>query len=185
MKYHSSKPRKSIALLSIICLALAACHKPGKTDNQINKIEIATGGGLKKAGFIAIQIDSTLTFNYYGGYNAKLKDYYSGKISPAFWDTLNLKLKAINFKKLDTTQYLGMDGQMAEVIFYWNNQKRHITSPIDEGDDSVSRALSWIANSYQHIELHKLRDTIKFGTTYQHLKPLIAIKGTVKFPPEK
>jgi hypothetical protein len=174
-----------IFLLLIGGCLLDACHKPISKKNEINKIEIATGGCLRRCPVIGIIIDSTLSLKYYGGYKAKLQGYYSGIVTQGFWDTLNMKLKHINFKKLDTTDYLPLDGEDAEVIFYWNKQKRHIFKSIDDDPDSISHVLIWIANSYKHIELHKLENSVHFETTYQFIQPPKPKLDQIRFPPPK
>jgi len=174
---------KLIFLSLIGSCFLVACHKPVKRKNQINKIEIATGGCLRGCPAIGIRIDSSLTYIYYGGWKAKLQGYYAGTVTQGFWDTLNMKLKHINFKNLDTSKYLPIDGEPAEVIFYWNKQKRHIFKSIDDDPDSVSHTLIWIANSYKHVELHKLQDSVRFETNYHFMRPPKPKIDQVKFPP--
>jgi hypothetical protein len=67
---------------------------------------------------VGLIIDSTLNMQYYGGYKAALQGYYYGKVTPGFWDTLNIQLRQINFKKLDTAyRSLPIDGEPLEAIF--------------------------------------------------------------------
>jgi len=175
-------------LLTFACCLFAACRNPAKRKDQINRIDIADGGCMKGCPAIGISIDTSLTLKYYGGYKAKLQGYYEGKITQGLWDTLNLKLTHINYKKLDTATYYGMDGETAEVIFYWNKQKRHITREIYEDPDSVSHVLIWIVNSYKQVKLHKLTDTVKLETKYQFMMPPRPPRpklDQVKFPPPR
>jgi hypothetical protein len=188
MQYHNSKSiihwlslNKLIILMSTISFILISCHKPIHPKDQIRSIEIETGGGIKRYPVVAIRIDSLLTFKYHGGDNAKLQGYYSGTVSQGFWDTLNIKLKQINFKKLDTTPYDMLDEERVEAIFYWESHKRHITKPIVNNPDSVSDALIWIANSYKNVSLHKTKDTTAFETPFR-TQPRPA-KINIKFPP--
>jgi hypothetical protein len=174
---------KSIFAVVVGSFILSACLKTIRPKDQIQRIEIATSGCLKGCPVIGIQIDSLLTFRYYGGYKAKLQGFYSGVVTQGFWDTLNFKLKQINFKQLDTAQYYGIDGEVAEVIFYWGDQKRHIYKPIDGDPDAVSHTLKWVINSYNQVDLHPLKDNIKFETSYQNMKPPIFENDQVKFPP--
>ena len=171
-------------LAACICVWIS-CRLPGKPKDQIKSIEIATDGCLAGCPVIAIRIDSSLTLKYHGGFNAVPKGFYSGVVTQGFWDTLNVKLKQINFKKLDTAQYYSIDGEVAEAIFYWDSHKRHIFKSIYENPDSVSSVLIWIINSYKHIDPHKLKDSVKFETTYQNMQPPILIEDHVLFPPPK
>jgi len=165
------------------CFILMGCHHPPVPGRQIKSIEIATAGGLSVNPVVAIQIDSSLTLRYYGGRNAKPAGYYTGVVTQGFWDTLNIKLKKIDFKKLDTAQFYGMDEQVAEVAFYWGNHKRHIFKAIDGEPDSVSNTLKWIANSYKQVTLHHLKDSFKFETPFQALNLPIRKYEQVKLPP--
>lgn len=179
---------KPIAIILICGCMLVACHSPLKRKNQINRIDIADGGCMKGCPAVGISIDTSLTLKYYGGYKAKLQGYYSGKVTQGFWDSLNIKLEQIRFKKLDTSNFAELDGQSAEVAVYWNKQKRHFTRSIFEDPDSVSHVLIWIINSYKQVKLHKLTDTVKFETRYQFIMPPRPPKyklDQVKFPPPK
>lgn len=175
---------KFICALVLICF-LAGCFQPTKKEDNINKIEIATSGCLRGCPVIGISIDSSLAFRYYGGYKAKLQGYYSGVVTRGFWNTLNIKLKKISFKTLDTSKDYPIDGEVAEAIFYWNNQKRHIFKSIDADPDSVSHVLIWIINSYKNIELNKLKDSGKFETRYQYMMPPKPNLHQIIFPPPK
>ena len=164
-----------------------ACNKPQNNNNEINKIEIATSGCLRHCPVVGLIIDSTLNLEYYGGDKAILQGYYHGKVTPGFWDTLNIKLKQINFKKLDTSRQLIVDGEQAEAIFYWGTNKRHVFVSIEENTDSAARVFTWIINSYKRVELQKLNDSVKFETTFQYRQPPSPPSPTdgVLFPPPK
>jgi hypothetical protein len=166
-------------------LFLTACQKPVGKKEEIGKIEIATTGCLRGCPIVGLQIDSSFKLVYYGGYKSKLQGYYEGKITQDIWDTLNFKLKHINYRKIDTSEYLEIDGENAEAIFYWNKQKRHIYRSIYENPDSISDALIWIINCCKRVKLQKSKDSIKFETTYQNIKPPIMAKYPIQFPPPK
>jgi hypothetical protein len=188
MKIDRLQPLQLITIILICGCMLIGCHNPLRRKDQINRIEIATGGCLHGCPVIGLRIDSALKLIYYGGYKAKLQGYYSGFVTQGFWDTLNVKIKQINYKKLDTVNDLGLDGQDAEVIFYWNKQKRHIFKSIYEDPDSISHVLIWITDSYKHFQLQKSNDTPKFETTYQFMRPPSPPKpklDQVTFPPPK
>ena len=169
----------------VAILLLAACGRSAGNKDDNSKIEIAPGGCLRSCPVVGIKIDSSLKLVYYGGYKAKLQGYYEGKIAQDVWDTLNSKLKHINYRKIDTAEYLSIDGENAEAIFYWGDQKRHIYRSIYENPDSISDALIWIINCYKRAGLQESKYSVKFETKYQNMKPPILINDTVKFPPPK
>ena len=174
----------SFILIILLVISLCGCNKHRTNKNEINKIEIATGGCLRGCPVIGLIIDSALNYSYYGGEKAKLRGYFHGEITPELWDSLNLKLKKINFKEINSEE-LGLDGENAEVIFYWGNNKKHLFKSIYGNHDSVSNVLIWIINSYKHIRLNKSSEQIRFNTTYQFMKaPMPRPKlDNVKFPP--
>ena len=174
---------KCFPLLVIGWCLLTSCNKPTINKNSISRIDIATSGCLRGCPVVGLSIDSTLELKYYGGYKARLHGYYEGEVSNGFWDTLNYNLKMIKFNELDTSKDMPIDGEVAEVIFYWNGQKRHVYKSIYEDADSVSHILIGVINSYQHIELHKIKDSIKFETIYQYLMPPSPKAYNVVFPP--
>jgi hypothetical protein len=187
MKITNLQLMKPISIILICGCMLAACHRPLKRKDQINRIEIADGGCMTGCPVFGIRIDSTLALKYYGGYKAKLRGYYSGRVTQGFWDTLNTKLEQIKFKGLETNNFGELDGHSAEIVVYWNKQKRHFMRSIYEDPDSISHILIWIADSYKHIQLKKSNDTLKFETTYQFMMPPSPKSklDQVKFPPPK
>jgi len=126
--------RKS-SLIFCVFLLFSACNKAVRDKNEINKIEIAIGGSIKREATISLQIDSSLKLKYYVGQYSKLKGFYEGQVSQAFWDSLNMKLKIIHYEKLDTSSSLPIDGEAAEAILYSNKQKRHLFYEIDGDPD--------------------------------------------------
>ena len=154
-----------------ITVIFVSCKTSRKNNGEINKIEIARGDCLRGCTVVGLIIDSTLNMQYYGGFKATLRGYYHGKVTPGFWDTLNIKLKQINFKKLDTYNHLPVDGEQAEAIFYWGTNKRHVFVSIEKNADSAASVFTWIINSYKCVELQKLNNSVKFETTFQYMQP--------------
>ncbi len=175
--------RSCITLFVIIFIS--ACHKPAIRKNEINKIEIATAGGIRHYPVFGIIIDSTLSYRYYGSYYSKPQGYYEGKVTQAFWDTLNIKLKQINFKEIETSKYFGMDEEVIDAVFYWDRQRRHVFKPLFDDGNNEEKVFRWILNSYKTIQLSKSIDSAKFAATFQYIlpeppKPKV---DQVKFPP--
>jgi hypothetical protein len=186
--YVSEKMKHSILPLLFILLLLTSCHKTCAKKDFITKIEVAKGGCLRGCPITAISIDSTLTYNYFGGYKAKLQGYYTGKVTQGYWDTLNAKLKQVDFKKIDSdARYLPLDGEPGEVICYVGSSKKHFFISIYEDDttDYKSQLFREIAYSYNHVSLYKMKDSSKFDVIFQHIIPPRPKLDQIKFPPPK
>ncbi|HEY4322950.1 MAG TPA: DUF6438 domain-containing protein [Mucilaginibacter sp.] len=168
-------------------ILLSRCDNHITRRNTITRIEVAKGGCLRGCPVTAISIDSSLTFGYFGGYKAKLKGNYTGKVTQGFWDSLNMKLEQMNYKHLDTTEYLELDGEQAEVICYWAGHKRRITLSIDGFDTTSykSKFFRDLAYSYDHVKLNKTSSVVKFEVKYQYMTPPLPKKDNVKFPPPR
>jgi len=170
----------------IFTILLASCSRAKKTDNEnsITKIEFATGECYGDCTQIAINLDSDLIFNYYGGKNAKLKGFYSGNISEPVWDTLNRKLEAIHNK--GQTDGMGiMDDEEVELIIYYHHKSIHINSTLNSLPDSTRKVIEWLKKSINYVKLNPAKDSIKFGTIFQYEKPPIPSIKQVKFPPPR
>jgi len=177
-----------LILMMYVAMIFFACNKPVKRNNEIDKIEIATGSCLRRCPVVGLIIDSTLNMQYYGGYRAKLQGYHYGKVTQGFWDTLNVKLRQIDFKKLDTSFIrLPLDAESAEAIVYQGANKRHVFVPIEGNTGPAASVFTWIINSYRSIKLQKLNSKVKFETTFQFMMPPTpkAPADQVIFPPPK
>jgi hypothetical protein len=127
-------------LILVLVIATVACTNTKHRNNQISRIEIATGECYRHCPQIAVSIDSSLTFKYYGGKNAKVKGYYTGDISSQLWDTLNIKLEAIQYKKLSFQGGL-LDDQGIELIIHYQSKVAHIETTINYSSDSIKKFL--------------------------------------------
>ena len=181
---------KYALLLLCVLLSLASCRNALKkplAKGEITKIEIAKGGCLRNCPATVISIDSTLTYNYWGGYKAKLQGFYTGTVTEAYWEALNAQLKNVDFNKLYSADYLPVDGEAAEVMCYWGAVKKHVFVEIFEGaSDYKSKDFREIAYSYERVQLHKMRDTVKFAVSIQHIRPPAPPRpklDQIKFPP--
>lgn len=178
MKSFPSKRRALlICLLANLC---AGCHKPAPKNNEIIKVEFAYEW---PAG--AVSVDSSLTYNYFGGEHAQRQGYFKGKITRSFWDTLNRKFEKVHYKQLDTVENIRVDAIGAEFIVYWKGgYKRHIRTELGRLPDSVANVIYWLANSFKRVKLHPAKDTIPFETAMQRPLPIPLIpKGFRVLPP--
>ncbi|NHA07708.1 hypothetical protein G7092_28165 [Mucilaginibacter sp. HC2] len=185
MKYYL------IFLLTIVFLS--SCDRHARRKNEVKKIEIATGGCFGSCQLTAISIDSSLDYKYFGGdtyfpsppdakNNEKLKGYYFAKVSPGFWDTLNIKLEEINYKKLDTSYEHSVDDESLEIFIHYGNNIKHIKAQSVSLPDSIARVFYYIINSYKTIKPKPTRDTFNFESTTHRPIPMPDIRK-VKFPP--
>jgi len=180
-----------IFLLTIALLS--SCDRHDRRKNEITKIEIATGGCFGPCQSTIVSIDSSLNYKYFGGEtyfplppdaknNGKLKGYYFAKISPGFWDTLNIKFDEINYKKLDTSYQHSVDDQSLEVFIHYNNKIKHIKAQSASLPDSVAHMFYYVINSYKSIKPKPTKDTFNFESEKQRLIPMPDVRK-VKFPP--
>lgn len=180
--------------LAIALCLLSACHKKKRRNNDITKIEVSTGDCFGPCQLTAVSIDSSLTYNYYGGETpftepvqdtVKLRGYFTGKVSKAFWDTLNIKLDQIKYQQLDSVYQHSVDDQSLEVLIYYNGKTKHIRAQSASLPDNVRKVIYWIASSYKKVRIIPVKDSIIFHTTEQQpFKVQIDLKD-VKFPPPK
>jgi hypothetical protein len=172
-------------LLSLMFMVIAGCSwdKVQKRKNEITKICFGTGGCLGQCPILAIEIDSSLIYKFYGGEYSDTIGYFRGSVSQSFWDTLNSKLENINYKYLDTSYEHSVDDVSTETIIYYNNRQKHILAQEMSLPDNVRNVLFWLSDTYKSIPLKKVTDnSISFETKIQNSFP---IKTTVKFtPPE-
>jgi hypothetical protein len=177
-----------IVLVLFLVGLLMACNKPlAPRNNEITKIEIATGGCFGPCQFTATSIDSSLSFKFYGGKLLQgnkrkvIKGYYSGTISKQTWDTLNMKLEAIHYKKLASHYDHSADDQSLELIIYYQGKVKRITAQDRSLPDSVNKVFYWLADKYKSVKITPTKAPIRFDVTLQYLSV-----GGIKFlPPTK
>ena len=175
------------SLIFLLTIAfLSSCDKHNRRKNEITKIEIATGGCFGPCQSTIVSIDSSLNYKYFGGEtyftlppdsknNGKLKGYYSARISPGFWDTLNIKLETINYKKLDTSYQHSVDDQSLEVFIHYNDKTKHIKAQSASLPESVAQVFYYLINSYKSIKPKPTKDVFRFESETQ--KPIPSLKN--------
>ena len=168
-----------MALLSL--LLYISCIKPHRSNNEITKIELARSGAWSDNG-AAIGIDSILNYRYY---NRNVKHgYFAGKISEAFWDTLNQKFEKIKFKTLNSDTLMNVsDASYFELIIHWKNGTRRVVK-IASGNSLIDSTFMWLNHSYSNIKLQPIKTPLKFETIFQRNIEYPSI-DSVKFPPPK
>lgn len=156
-------------------LMFARCNSDTTTrsrKNEIVKVCFATGGCYGCCPFLAIEIDSSLNYKFYGGEYADTNGYFTGKVSQGFWDTLNIKFESINFKQLDTSYEHSVDDLLTETILYFDGQNKHIYGRSASLPDSVMTVFRWLMNSYKTVTLTRTTNIeIPFETKIQNPPP--------------
>jgi hypothetical protein len=164
---------KSLLLLLILLAILSSCKEPIPRKNEITEVEVATGWCFGPCQFTALTVDSSLKLQYYGGrllpgsWRKTLQGYYEAKINRGLWDTLNMKLEHVKYKRLDTARNWGADAQHLEVIIHYGSGVKHIKFTEGSFPDSVETVFRWIDSSYKSVVLHHIRGPIQFETVLQ------------------
>lgn len=142
-------------------------HEKNKRNNEIKKISFATAGCFGKCPFLAIEIDSNLSYKFYGGRFAKKVGFFKGTITQSFWDTLNLKFEQIKYKKLDSLYNSSVDDMPFETYITYGQKRKPLCGQEMSMPDSVREVLYWVMNSYKNINLTQV-DSFVLETSIQY-----------------
>ena len=140
-------------------------------SNEISKISFASGGCFGKCPFLAIEVDSSLSYKYYGGLYSDKPGYYTGRISTELWDSINIKFEAIDFKHLDTSYQFSIDDLATQTIIFYADRRKVINAQSASLPKPVDSLLKWIMYSYKKVNLIPSKDSIYFCSRIQY--PLI------------
>ena len=177
---------RNISLIGVATFIFISCNSVTTTQrrkNEIAKICFATGGCFGHCPFLAIEIDSSLNYKFYGGEYADKTGYFTGTVSQVFWDTLNMKFEHINYKHLDTSYEHSIDDLSIETILYFDNNCKHIRAQSASLPDSIMTVFKWVMNSYKTVALTKtIGNKIAFETIIQNPTPAPPMP-TMKFIP--
>ena len=144
----------------------------------------ATGGCYGTCPIQAIDIDSTLAFKYHGIEYTDKKGFYTGVVTSDFWDTLNIKLESINYKKLDTAYNHSVDDLSTEIFIYYKDTVKHIYGQSASLPDSVMTVYGWLLNSMRTFELKTTQDSLTFPTVIEKPLPPPPMPENIKFIPQ-
>jgi hypothetical protein len=167
---------RRLLIILLLVLTLFSCQeKPASArQNKITKLSFATGGCFGECPFLAIEIDSTLEYKFYGGKYADLQGYYKGKISQTFWDSINMRFGLLQNRSLDTNITSADDLSFQNIIHFGQYvkaiQRQEMELPKDVRDNFY-----WLMDSYKKVNLEKVADTFTFETVIQ--------KGLPPVPP--
>lgn len=175
---------KSILIFSI--LFLSCCQLKNERLNEISKISFATGGCFGECPFLAIEIDSSLNYKFYGGKYCEKQGFFTGRVSKSFWDSLNIKFESINYKVLDSSYQNSVDDLSIQLIISYSGKTKSISAQFSSLPDSTYPVVNWLMNSYKMTSLTKTTDSIEFKTTLQFPLRHPILPDKYKFvPPDK
>jgi hypothetical protein len=177
-------------LLFVACKERKAPVTPGApvapvSQHAMSAIAFAAGGCYGKCPFLAIAIDSSLQYKYYGGQYADKQGYYTGKISRAVWDTINMSWEKIDFKRLDSSYDYTTDDMKVEAFLYYEGKRQWIYGTIHSLPDPVQGVFMRIMDSYKSVKLGR-SDSIAFVTRLQYPRGgYMPPASSIKFTPPK
>ncbi|QKJ32795.1 hypothetical protein HQ865_24570 [Mucilaginibacter mali] len=152
-------------------ILLLSCKRPNPAANTISKITLARSGAWSFYGD-AMCIDSTLAYHYLKNTGSRKQLYYQGKISQAFWDSLNRHFDAIKYQTIpDSTSMGGQDMIFMELVIRYNGRKKRIIR-IYHDTSAVVKVSKWIKENADTIRLVPLNKPVFFETTYQNPPPI-------------
>ncbi len=183
LKSFTSKAYTCLFPVAISMCLLTACYRLGHANNEITKIEVETGACLGPCQLTVTSIDSSLAYRYYGGKVSsrthrpedkfKIEGFYTGRVTQQFWDTLNAKLKKIDYQRLNAVYNHTVDDQGLEIIIHYKGKIKHISAQSASLPDSVADTFYWIADSYRRVKPKKSKSPISFevSSLYPPLPP--------------
>lgn len=171
-------------VLGVIFIAfIASCAKPSQ-HNDILKIELARCGAWGDHG-AAISIDTSLVYKYYGDINHAGMKYYTGKVSPEFWDTLNRRFERTHYKTFHKSdEAITPDVNYFELIIRWKGGKNRIIkmSDLSKPEGNLLNSILWLNDSYRMVDLKKTQIPVKFETVFQNPPPKPRKDSSLRFP---
>jgi hypothetical protein len=173
-----------ILLYYLLIFSVISCNNnqsPYHRHNNIKQIFFATGGCYGPCPYFAIEIDSSLSYNFQGNKYAEKSGTFKGRISQGFWDTLNIKFENAQFEGLDTLYNQSVDDLSTEVIIYYGNKRKRILGQSMILPPKLMEAYNWLLLSYKKIDLKPV-----FQTVIQNPLPPQPLKNELRvIPPKK
>jgi hypothetical protein len=167
MKIQSCFCRRIFYLL-IAILTLAACHNSSKRKNEITKVTVASGGGEKPV-YWAIEIDSSLHYQTYEKSSTHMVKEI-GQLKPIMWDSINLKLSAIDYQQgsVNCDQSYGVQFQL--IIHSLHGIRRINLCGNQMRKSAFADFINWFSTHSRPENPSRYADSLKFETTLQYSK---------------
>lgn len=164
--------RYSSLRLAGFCLvaAVSSCtpKQVNSRKNEISRISFSSGGCNGTCPFLAIEIDSSLQYKYYGGRFSEKPGFYTGTIPAAFWDSINTGFEKVDFKHLDTSYQASVDDLATQTVLFYSGQRKTINAQSASLPRAVDSLLTWIMYSFRRVPLVRSRDSLTFYTNCQY-----------------
>lgn len=144
-----------IAAVPILVALFSCSNKPTARSNELERIVLATGGCYGTCPIMAMEVDSSLSYKFYGLEYTDSVGYYAGKVPRLFWDSVNVMFENINYRQLDTSYQHSVDDLSIEAVLYFDNQQKHIHAQSHSLPDSVRQVFYWLMDSYKTLTLAK------------------------------
>ncbi len=172
-----------VGILASCAVLLVGCSTPlpePTGTNSIYKVSLAGGGCYGYCPLFALEIDSALNYNYYGGHYSKTPGYYRGRIGVELWDSITTLLNDIDHTKIADDEVHAADAEVFDVIITskYGKFKAQIadTGPLptnwfnseENCRMQAISALRFVRDSYHLVEPGAPSDTIQFETVAQY-----------------
>ena len=122
-----------------------------------------------------------MTVKYQGVKYTDNNGFYIGSIDRTLFDTINIKFENVNYKQLDTKNSGTVDDLSTELIIYYGDKIKRISSPLSDLPDTVQVLYNWLLTTQKKIVLSKTNDSLKFETKIE--KGLPPIMEIINFTP--
>jgi hypothetical protein len=156
-------------------LFLLSCN----TDKiKIFRINIASGISHARFPAQAVQIDSTLYYQYFGGEFSNPKGYYYGRYDKKSWRAIIKASNEVNWDELKNTKSVNYEDWPIEIILYYSKGRKHIKTYYEHLPIELKKVVEQLLESHKRVELVKSAVKLEFETNYQNPYP-----GPTKFPP--
>ncbi len=172
---------KSFLSGAVIALFMACSFEtPLKdTTSDLTRVSLATGGCYGQCPFLAVDLDTSLLYKFYGGDYSEVQGYHVGRFSQESWDTLTRKFDIALYKTYQEPSITMEDGMYFELILEYCDtiERFHIPaiyslsadslSEVDHQQNNMLTVLDWLMGTYKRVPLIRtdsfsLRTSIQF-----------------------
>lgn len=166
---------KKTCLLTCCLLLLLSCNT---NTTKIFKINIASSVSHSRLPAQAVQIDSALHYQYFGGEFSEHKGYYYGKYDIKGWKEMVKAFNKVNWDKLQNARSENFEDWPIEIIIHTSEGKKHIRTYYEHLPLELKKISKQLLESPKQVKLVKSPVKLDFETKYQNLN-----SGQPKFPP--